>query len=179
MIAPEDTVLNEAIRNGPVVQAQVPRSVPGSYIGLAGGGLGYSGGMALGVKLARPGRRVVNIVGDGTFHFSTPDSVYATAQQYGLPILTVVLDNRGWQAVKEATLRVYPAGAAKANDAFQSRLDGRRNTSVRRFEAVAEAFGGHGERVSRPEELEPAIRRCLAAVDAGQAAVLTIRIAPL
>jgi acetolactate synthase-1/2/3 large subunit len=179
MIAPEDTVLNEAIRNGPVVQAQVPRSAPGTYIGLAGGGLGYSGGMALGVKLARPDRRVVNIVGDGTFHFSTPDSVYATAQQYGLPILTVVLDNRGWQAVKEATLRVYPAGTAKANDAFHSRLDGRRNTAVRRFEAVAEAFGGHGERVSRPEELEPAIRRCLAAVDAGQAAVLTIRIAPL
>jgi acetolactate synthase-1/2/3 large subunit len=179
MLAPEDIVLNEAIRNGPVAQAQVPRSLPGTYIGLAGGGLGFSGGMALGAKLARPERRVVNIVGDGTFHFSTPDSVYATAQQYGLPILTVVLDNRGWQAVKEATLRVHPGGAAKAADAFHARLDGRRNSAVRRFEQVAEAFGGHGERVTRAEELEPAMRRCLAAVDAGQAAVLTIRIAPL
>jgi acetolactate synthase-1/2/3 large subunit len=179
MLAPEDILLNEAIRNGPVVQAQVPRSVPGSYIGLAGGGLGFSGGMALGVKLARPERRVVNVVGDGGFHFSTPDSVYATAQQYGLPILTIVLDNRGWQAVKEATLRVYPDGTARAGDAFQSRLDGRRNGAMRRFEQVAEAFGGHGERVARPEELAPAMRRCLAAIDAGQAAVLTIRIAPL
>jgi acetolactate synthase-1/2/3 large subunit len=179
MLAPEDIVLNEAIRNGPVVQNQIPRTVPGSYIGLAGGGLGFSGGMALGVKLARPERHVVQITGDGTFHFSTPDSVYATAQQYGLPIFTVVLDNRGWQAVKESTLRVYPAGTARENDSFQSRLDGRRNDVQRRFEDVARAFGAHGDRATTAEELEPAIRRCLEAVENGQAAVLTVRIAPL
>jgi acetolactate synthase-1/2/3 large subunit len=157
----------------------MPRTVPGSYIGLAGGGLGFSGGMALGAKLACPDRRVVQVVGDGTFHFSTPDSVYATAQQYGLPIFTVVLDNRGWQAVKESTLRMYPAGVAKQHDNFQSRLDGRRNDARRRFEDVAVAFGAHGERATTAEALEPAIRRCLDAVEAGQAAVLTIRIAPL
>ncbi len=179
LIAPEDILLNEAIRNGPVVQSQMPRTLPGSYIGLAGGGLGFSGGMALGAKLACPDRRVVQVVGDGTFHFSTPDSVYATAQQYGLPIFTVVLDNRGWQAVKESTLRMYPAGIAKQHDNFQSRLDGRRNDARRRFEDVAVAFGAHGERASTAEALEPAIRRCLDAVEAGQAAVLTIRIAPL
>ncbi|MBI0538202.1 thiamine pyrophosphate-requiring protein [Roseomonas sp. KE2513] len=179
LISPGDILLNEAIRNGPVVQNQMPRTVPGSYIGLAGGGLGFSGGMALGVRLACPDRRVVQVVGDGTFHFSTPDSVYATAQQYGLPIFTVVLDNRGWQAVKESTLRVYPEGAARRDDNFQSRLDGRRNGAQRRFEDVARAFGAHGERAVTPEELEPAIRRCLEAVEGGQAAVLTIRVSPL
>jgi acetolactate synthase I/II/III large subunit len=179
LIAPEDIVLNEAVRNAPAVQNQMPRTVPGSYIGLAGGGLGFSGGMALGVKLARPERRVLQITGDGTFHFSTPDSVYATAQQYGLPIFTVVLDNRGWQAVKEATLRVYPEGTARENDSFQSRLAGRRNASQRRFEDVARAFGAHGDRATTPEELAPAIHRCLEAVENGQAAVLTVRIAPL
>jgi len=179
LIAPEDIVLNEAIRNGPIMQDQVPRTVPGSYIGLAGGGLGFSGGMALGARLACPDRRVVQVVGDGTFHFSTPDSVYATAQQYGLPIFTVVLDNRGWQAVKASTLRVYPDGVARQNDNFQSRLDGRRNDSQRRFEDVARAFGAHGERATTADELEPAIRRCLAAVEAGQAAVLTVRVTPL
>ncbi|WP_043839047.1 thiamine pyrophosphate-requiring protein [Muricoccus aerilatus] len=179
LLAPEDILLNEAIRNGPVVQDQMPRTLPGSYIGLAGGGLGFSGGMALGAKLARPDRRVVNVVGDGTFHFSTPDSVYATAQQYGLPILTVVLDNRGWQAVKSSTLRVYPNGTARQDDNFQSRLDGRRNDARRGFEEVGRAFGAHGERVTAAEELEPAFRRCLEAVDGGQAAVLTIRVAPL
>jgi acetolactate synthase-1/2/3 large subunit len=91
----------------------------------------------------------------------------------------VVLDNRGWQAVKEATLRVYPDGTARESDNFQSRLDGRRNGSQRRFEEVARAFGAHGERAATAEELEPAIRRSLEALENGQAAVLTVRIAPL
>lgn len=179
MLSPTDIVLNEAIRNGPVVQDQLPRTEPGSYIGLAGGGLGFSGGMALGVRAAMPDRRVVNIVGDGTFHFSAPDSVYATAQQFGLPIFTVVLDNRGWQAVKSSTLRVYPKGVAGETDNFQSRLDGHAQGSVRLFEEVGRAFGAHGERVEEADHLEPAIARCLESVDRGQAAVLTVRIAPL
>ena len=168
-------MVNEGIRNMGVVQEHVPRTVPGTYIGLAGAGLGYSGGMALGAKLARPERRVVQVVGDGGFHFSTPDSVYAVAQQYGLPILTVVLDNGGWQAVKESVKRVYPEGVAAETDRFQARLQGER----RLFEEVGRAFGAHGERVGDPAELPAAIRRCLAAVDAGQAAVLTVRVTPL
>ena len=52
--------------------------------------------------------------GDGTFYFSNPQSVLAVSQNYGLPVFMVVLDNSGWGAVKEATLRVYPAGEAKA-----------------------------------------------------------------
>jgi len=47
--------------------------------GTAGGGLGWSGGLSLGVKLARPDRNVVQIVGDGSFYFSTPLAVFATA----------------------------------------------------------------------------------------------------
>ena len=103
-------MLNEAIRNGPILQEHLKRTKPQSYVGLAGGGLGFSGGMALGLKLAQPNRRVVQVIGDGGFHFSSPDSVYAVAQQYQIPIFTVVLDNGGWQAVKSATQRVYPEG---------------------------------------------------------------------
>jgi acetolactate synthase I/II/III large subunit len=118
---------------------------------------------------------VVQIVGDGGFHFSTPTSVYAVAQQYGLPVFTVVLDNGGWQAVKAAVLRVYPDGTAAAANAFQSRLEGRQ----RQFEQIASAFGGYGEAVSEPAQVAGAIERCLAAVDAGQAAVLAVRVTPL
>lgn len=175
-LAPEDVVLNEAVRSGPTVQEQIPRTVPLTYIGLAGGGLGFSGGMALGVRLARPGARVVNIVGDGTFTFTSPDAVYQVAAAEGLPIMTVVLDNRGWQAVKDATRRVHPDGAAARTDRFLSRLDA---APVRRFEEVGRAFGAHAERVSEPAELDAAIARCLSAVDGGQSAVLTIRVAPL
>jgi acetolactate synthase-1/2/3 large subunit len=107
-LSQDDIVINEAIRNAPVLQEHITRTKPQSYVGLAGGGLGFSGGMALGLKLAQPDRRIVQVIGDGGFHFSSPDSVYAVAQQYQIPILTVVLDNGGWQAVKSAVQRVYP-----------------------------------------------------------------------
>ena len=66
-ISQDDVVLNEAIRNGPVLQEHIKRTKPQSYVGLAGGGLGFSGGMALGLRLARPDRRIVQVIGDGGF----------------------------------------------------------------------------------------------------------------
>jgi acetolactate synthase-1/2/3 large subunit len=178
-ISQEDVVLNEAIRNGPVLQEHVKRTKPQSYVGLAGGGLGFSGGMALGLKLARPGRRIVQVIGDGGFHFSSPDSVYAVAQQYEIPIFTVVLDNGGWQAVKSATQRVYPKGVAAETDQFQSRLMSGRQGERRDFSAVGKAFGAHGECVTEPDALANAIDRCLAAVDDGKAAVLHVHVTRL
>lgn len=174
-LRPDDVVINEAIRNSPAVLQQIPRTRPMSFLGGAGGGLGYSAGMALGVKLARPNDRVVHIEGDGGFHFSTPTSVYAVAQAQGLPILTLVLDNGGWQAVKEAVLRVHPIGPAAKAGEFQARLKGEQ----RRFEQVAQAFGAHGERVTRPEDLPAAIARCLQALDEGRAALLVASVAKI
>ena len=135
--------------------------------------------MALGLRLARPGRRVVQVIGDGGFHFSSPDSVYAVAQQYRLPILTVVLDNGGWQAVKSAVQRVYPKGVAAETDQFQSRLTSGRQGEMRDFSAVARAFGAYGECVAEPNELAAAIDRCLAALDDGKAAVLHVHVTRL
>ena len=174
-----DVVLNEAIRNGPTLQEHIRRTQPQSYVGLAGGGLGFSGGMALGLKLAQPGRRVVQVIGDGGFHFSSPDSVYAVAQQYQLPIFTVVLDNGGWQAVKSATQRVYPKGVAAETDQFRSRLTSGRQGERRDFSEVAKAFGAHGECVREPDALAPAIDRALAALEDGKAAVLHVHVTPL
>jgi acetolactate synthase-1/2/3 large subunit len=174
-----DVVLNEAIRNGPILQQQVLRTLPQSYVGLAGGGLGFSGGMALGLKLARPDRRVVQVIGDGGFHFSSPDSVYAVAQQYQIPVLTLVLDNGGWQAVKAAVQRVYPKGVAAETNQFQSRLMSDRQGEKRDFSAIAKAFGAHGERVTEPGELSAAVDRCLAALDDGKAAMLHVHVTRL
>lgn len=171
-IGPQDIVINEAIRNSAAVLNHIPRSLPLTLLGGAGGGLGFSGGMALGARLANPKVRVLQIVGDGSFHFCTPTSVYATAQRYKLPIFTVVLDNGGWQAVKEAVLRVYPDGAAAKTDEFQARLQG----PQRQFEQVAQAFGAYGECVREPAEVSAAIARCLQAIDAGRAAVLNVQI---
>jgi acetolactate synthase I/II/III large subunit len=178
-LSQDDIVINEAIRNGPILQEHVKRTKPASYVGLAGGGLGFSGGMALGLKLAQPDRRIVQIIGDGGYHFSSPDSVYAVAQQYQIPILTVVLDNGGWQAVKSAVQRIYPKGVAAETDQFQSRLTSGRQGEARDFSAVGRAFGAYGECVTEPDELAAAIDRCFAALDDGKAAVLHVLVTRL
>ena len=173
-IRSEDVVLNEAIRNTMAVFEQIPREMPGTLMGLSGGGLGFSAGTALGIKLAQTQSRVVHFVGDGSFYFSNPSSVYAVAHQYDLPILTVLLDNGGWSAVKESTLRMYPQGEAKSTNQFASDLGYGTD-----FAAIAEAAGAHGERLVDPSQTMAAIARCLAALDAGQSALLHVRITPL
>ncbi len=173
-IRSEDVVLNEAIRNTMAVFEQIPREHPGTLMGLSGGGLGFSAGTALGIKLAQVQSRVIHFVGDGSFYFSNPSSVYAVARQYNLPILTVLLDNGGWSAVKESTLRMYPHGEAKNTNQFASDLG--HGTD---FAAIAEAAGAHGERLVDPSQTEAAIARCLSALDAGQSALLHVRITPL
>ncbi len=173
-IRSEDVVLNEAIRNTMAVFEQIPRELPGTLMGLSGGGLGFSAGTALGLKLAQVQSRVIHFVGDGSFYFSNPSSVYAVARQYNLPILTVLLDNGGWSAVKESTLRMYPHGEAKNTNQFASDLGYGTD-----FAAIAEAAGAHGERLVDPSQTEAAIARCLAALDAGQSALLHVRITPL
>ena len=173
-IRSEDVVLNEAIRNTMAVFEQIPREMPGTLMGLSGGGLGFSAGTALGIKLAQSQSRVIHFVGDGSFYFSNPSSVYAVAHQYDLPILTVLLDNGGWSAVKESTLRMYPKGEAKSTNQFASDLGYGTD-----FAAIAEAAGAHGERLVDPSQTEAAVARCLAALDAGQSALLHVRITPL
>jgi acetolactate synthase-1/2/3 large subunit len=170
-LGPSAIVINEAIRNGPVVLQQMPRTEPGSLVGLAGAGLGFAASVALGLKLAMPDRIVVPIMGDGTFYFSNPQSVLAVSQKYGLPVFAVVLDNSGWGAVKEATLRVYPAGEAKARSDFGAAF-----APAMDFAKIAEAAGAYGELVSDPAAVEGAIARCLEAVRSGRSAVLHAKV---
>ncbi|MGH8702848.1 MAG: thiamine pyrophosphate-requiring protein [Burkholderiales bacterium] len=166
-----DILVNESIRNSGVVYNQVVRTRPGTSLGSAGGGLGFSAGRALGARLARPDVIVAQVVGDGSYYFGNPSSTYAVALQYRLPIFTVVLDNAGWSAVKEATLRMYPEGEAKSIEEFQARL-----APGVDFARVCEAAGGYGEMLSDPDAVPDAIRRCLGAVRGGRPAVLHAKI---
>jgi acetolactate synthase-1/2/3 large subunit len=166
-IGPDDIVLNEAVTRAGLPNMHIPRSKPGTMISTAGGGLGVSGGMALGVRLACPDRIAVQIVGDGSFYFNNPAAVLAAAKQYDLPIFTIVLDNSGWSAVKQSTLRVYPQGDAKSEDSFHSNL-----AADTDFSKIAEAFGAFGEKLTDPAEVPAAIQRCLDAVRNGRSALL-------
>jgi len=114
-LCPNDTIWAiEAVTQTGFVADQIQATLPGSWINCGGGGLGWSGGGALGVKLATDteGKKqfVCQIVGDGTYLFSVPGSVYWIAQRYNIPILTIVLNNKGWNAPRRSMLLVHPDG---------------------------------------------------------------------
>ncbi|KAL5335474.1 hypothetical protein BJX70DRAFT_390655 [Aspergillus crustosus] len=108
----------ESVTLTPIVSDQIAASIPNSWINCGGGGLGWSGGGALGIKLAtdashggsNKGKFVCQIVGDGTFLFSVPGSVYWIARRYNIPVLTIVLNNKGWNAPRRSMLLVHPNG---------------------------------------------------------------------
>lgn len=116
---PPDTLWAiEAVTNTGFVADQIQATIPGSWINCGGGGLGWSGGGALGIKLAtdseaegpNKGKFVCQVVGDGTYLFSVPGSVYWIAQRYNIPVLTIVLNNKGWNAPRKSLLLVHPEG---------------------------------------------------------------------
>ncbi|EGE02161.1 thiamine pyrophosphate enzyme [Trichophyton equinum CBS 127.97] len=116
---PKDTIwCIEAVSNAGVVSEHLRATLPGSWINSGGGGLGWSGGAALGIKLATDdrgggkgqGKFVCQIVGDGTYLFSVPSSVYWIARRYQIPVLTIVLNNRGWNAPRNSLNLVHPNG---------------------------------------------------------------------
>jgi thiamine pyrophosphate-dependent acetolactate synthase large subunit-like protein len=116
---PDDTIWAiESVTNTHFVADQVSATLPQSWINCGGGGLGWSGGGALGIKLASDmqhgglgkGKFICQVVGDGTFLFSVPGSVYWISRRYGIPILTIVLNNKGWNAPRRSMLLVHPEG---------------------------------------------------------------------
>jgi acetolactate synthase-1/2/3 large subunit len=130
--------------------------------------------MALGAKLAAPDRMAVQVVGDGGFYFGGPASVFSVSQQYKLPILVVLLDNTGWSAVKESTLRVFPQGEAKATDKFQAGL-----MPNAEFIKIGEAFGAYGEKIVNPDDVPAALERAVKEVRGGRSAILHVRVTKL
>ncbi len=164
-------IFNEGVTNAGAVLLQIPRRRPNTTMRSGGGGLGWSGAMALGAKLAAPDRLMVQISGDGGFYFGNPSSVFAVSQQYKLPIFSIVMDNTGWNAVKQSTLRVFPEGQAKETSQFEANLAPKVT-----FAKVAEAFGAYGEEVTDPAEVAAAIARCLKEVRGGRSALLHARV---
>jgi acetolactate synthase-1/2/3 large subunit len=173
-LKPDDMVFNEGVRNAGACALQLTRPLPNTCVRSGGGGLGWSGGMALGAKLAAPNSMAVQVVGDGGFYFGGPSSVFSVAQQYKLPILVVLLDNTGWSAVKESTLRVFPQGEAKSSGLFQASL-----MPDADFSKIAEAFGAYGEKVVNPDDVPAAMERCVKEVRGGRAALLHVRVTKL
>jgi acetolactate synthase I/II/III large subunit len=165
-------VLTEAITNFQVVAEHMRMNRPGSLIGSGGGSLGWTGGGAVGAKLASPSRTVVSLIGDGTYLFGVPASAQWVSRRYDAPTLTVIFDNRGWRAPKNSTLSVHPSGAAAGADDFHVSFEPEVD-----LPGVAVAAGaGFGATVKDPAELPGVLKEALAAVHGGRSAVVAVHI---
>ncbi|WP_375206474.1 thiamine pyrophosphate-requiring protein [Hyphococcus sp.] len=118
--------------------------------------LGYGLGLAMGAKLACPDKLCINVWGDAAIGFTGMD--FETAVRERLPILSILLNN----SAMAIELNQMPVATEKF-----------RSTDISGdYAAFARALGGYGERVSEPDDIKPAIARALAAIDAGQPALL-------
>jgi acetolactate synthase I/II/III large subunit len=175
IITDDTIVVDESITNNEAVWRHLPRAKPGTYFASGGSSLGWHGGACIGMKLAKPEAQIVALCGDGTYLFSVPSSVHWIAKQYNTPFLTIVLNNGGWNATKQNTLRLHPHGAASQSDQFFVNLD--QNTE---FAEMAKAAGaGYAAKVSAASELAAVLKAGLAAVQAGTAAVVNVKLAAI
>ena len=125
------------------------------------GSMGYGVPAAIGAKRLDPARPVVAFAGDGCFLMTGQD--FATAVQYGLAVVVIVVDNGMYGTIRMHQERTYP-GRVTATDL--------RNPD---FAALARAFGGHGETVARTEEFGPAFARASAS---GLPAIIHVKVDP-
>jgi acetolactate synthase I/II/III large subunit len=122
--------------------------LPGAWLdsgpfGCLGSGPGY----ALAAKLARPDRQVVLLQGDGAFGFSGME--WDTLARHEVPVVSVIGNNGIWALEKHPMEALY---------GYSVVAELRPET---RYDEVVRALGGHGELVSAPDQLRPALKRAL------------------
>ena len=122
---------------------------PRQYISSGGlGTMGYGTGAAIGIQIAKPESKVINFAGDGSFRMNSNE--LATAVYYKLPIIIALLNNGTLGMVRQWQTMFYDKRYS------QTTLD--RGPD---FVKLAEAYGATGIRVTRKEEVVPAIEKAL------------------
>lgn len=127
----------------------------GTQLAPTSGSMGYGLPAAIGAQRLHPGRTVLCFAGDGDYMMHGQE--LATAVQYGLPVVVLLLDNGMYGTIRMHQEKNYPARVVA--------------TALHNpdFCALAQAYGAHGERVERTEEFAPALQRAL---QSGKPAVL-------
>lgn len=120
----------------------------GTQLAPTSGSMGYGTPAAVAAKRLYPQRTVVAFAGDGCFLMNGQE--FATAMQYDLPIIVIVIDNGMYGTIRMHQEKAYPGRIAA--------------TTLRNpdFAAYARTFGGHGERVEDTGDFGPAFERALA-----------------
>ena len=125
------------------------------------GSMGYGLPAGVAAKHIHPDREVIVWAGDGDFMMHGQE--FATAVQYDLPIIVVILNNGIYGTIRMHQERDYPG-----------RVSG---TTLKNpdFAALARAYGGHGETVAQTQEFGPAFER---ARQSGKPAIIEIQLDP-
>ncbi len=129
--------------------AQACLDAPHRVINGVAGSIGAALPFAVAARMAQPDAPIVAVMGDGTFGFHPAE--IDTAVRYGLAFLLVVGNDARWNAEYQIQLREYGRERAKGCELLPARYD-----------QVATAFGGYGERVTEAGELLPAALRAQA-----------------
>jgi benzoylformate decarboxylase len=153
-IPPEAIVVDESITSGATLRDFLVRKTADSYYGMRGGGLGWGLPAAIGVKLAKPDRPVVGIIGDGSMLYV--NQALWTAAHYRLPVVWVICNNAQYMILKRR-LHAYGGAAAKADtyiglDMVDPEVD---------FLALARAMGVHGVRADTADAVAKALGEAL------------------
>ena len=154
---PENVVVyNEAITATADLMRTLVLDRPGSLFGNHGGGIGQGLPGALGVKLANPERPVVALIGDGSSMY-TVQSLW-TAAHHHIPVLYIILNNQSYRILKFNMNRYrrgvqIPAGRPYPfMDLANPTLD---------FVSIAHGMGVAGQRITHPDEIQPAVTQAL------------------
>jgi acetolactate synthase-1/2/3 large subunit len=133
----------------------------GTQLAPASGSMGYGVPAAVGMKRLAPERTVIAFAGDGDFLMTGQE--FATAVQYDLPVIVIVVDNSMYGTIRMHQERHYPGRVVA--------------TSLHNpdFAAYARAFGGYGATVEKTADFFPAFE---AAQRSGKAAILHLKVDP-
>lgn len=149
-------VVDESVTASPFTRALQPGRDALSFLWCGAGALGWGLGAAVGVKLARPERPVVALVGDGSAMYA-PQALW-TAARHRVPVVAVVLDNREYRILKHGLDRMEGVAARTGRyvglDVGDPDLD---------FVALAGSLGVAARRVDGAEALADAVDEALAA----------------
>ena len=133
----------------------------GTQLAPTSGSMGYGFPAALGAKVTRPDRPAVCFAGDGDFQMTGQE--LATAVQYGLDVIVLVVNNGMLGTIRMHQERHHP-GRTIATDLVNPD-----------FAALARAYGAHGETVERTEDFAVAFERARAS---GKPAVIELKLDP-
>ena len=140
-------VFEEAPSARPALQRRLPIDAPDSFFATASGGLGFGLAGSVGASLARPDRRTIALIGDGSMLYTI--QALWTAAQFKLPLTVVVVNNGGYYALKHLA-RMFNAPAVGSDVPGMDLVK------------MAEAQGVPGVRVSKPEALAKALKDAMA-----------------